>query len=60
MGTRSPTENNMEKKSTNGVYPWDHYPGGGGGNSNIKKGGGARHHAYIRGVNFRFWSRLGC
>ena len=32
--------------------------GGGGGNSNIKKVGVLV--VSLRGVNFRFWSRLGC
>ena len=34
--------------------PW----GGGGGGLQHKKGRGARRP--LRGVNFRFWSRLGC
>ena len=33
-------------------------PGGGGGNSNIKKVGVLV--VSLKGVNFRFWSRLGC
>ena len=36
----------------------DQVPGGGGGGLEYKKGRGARHLAW--GVNFRFWSRLGC
>ena len=45
-------------KDTGLTVPYNPSGGGGGGDSNIKKVGVLV--VSLRGVNFRFWSRLGC